>query len=180
MVDYYPRLMAWCERFVEDRNDAQDILQESFLTLWTKYSEKPQEELPSLIFTIARNRCLDWLKHCKVRDSRFEPLPQIGEERLYNYDFGLAADSGYLYDELQVQIDNVLESLPDKCRQVFILSRFNKMKNREIAELLGISVSMVEKHIRKALAAFSQAIDQSTPLLMILVSIWSMTGGPWE
>ena len=62
----------------------------------------------------------------------------------------------------------------------FILSRFNKMKNREIAELLGISVSMVEKHIRKALAAFSQAIDQSTPLLMILVSIWSMTGGPWE
>ncbi|MDE5731497.1 MAG: sigma-70 family RNA polymerase sigma factor [Bacteroidales bacterium] len=71
-------------------------------------------------------------------------------------------------------MDKVLDSLPERCREVFMLSRFKKMKNREIAEHLGISVSMVEKHIRKALNAFTEALNENTPLLFLLVMSWKM------
>lgn len=84
------------------------------------------------------------------------------------------ADSKCIYEELQSQVDKVLDSLPERCREVFILSRFKKMKNREIAEHLGISVSMVEKHIRKALNAFTEALNENTPLLFLLVMSWKM------
>ncbi len=174
VVDYQPRLMAYVSHFVDDRSDAQDILQESFLILWTKYSGNPEREYPKLIFRITRNKCLDYLKHRKIAGSHFEPLPQAGEEKLFNCDFGLGADSKYIYQELQAQVDAVLDSLPEKCREVFMLSRFSKMKNREIAEHLGISVSMVEKHIRKALNAFTEVLNENTPLLWLLVMSWKM------
>lgn len=174
VVDYQPRLMAYVLHFVDDRSDAQDILQDSFLSLWTKYSGNPEREYPKLIFRITRNKCLDYLKHRKIADSHFEPLPPYGDEKLFNYDFGLGADSKYIYQELQSQVDEVLDSLPEKCREVFMLSRFKRMKNREIAEHLGISVAMVEKHIRKALGAFSEALNDNTPLLWLLVLSWEM------
>lgn len=175
VVDYQPRLMAYVSHFVDNRNDAQDVLQECFLILWTKYSGSPSSEYPKIIFRIVRNKCLDYLKHRKVAVSRFEPLPLSGEERLFNLDFGLGgADSKCIYEELQSQVDKVLDSLPERCREVFMLSRFKKMKNREIAEHLGISVSMVEKHIRKALNAFTEALNENTPLLFLLVMSWKM------
>ncbi|MDE7127907.1 MAG: sigma-70 family RNA polymerase sigma factor, partial [Bacteroidales bacterium] len=124
-----------------------------------------------------RNKCLDYLKHKKVTGSRFEPLPLLGEEKLFNLDFGWGgADSKCIYEELQSQVDEVLDSLPERCREVFLLSRFRKMKNREIAEHLGISVSMVEKHIRRALNAFTEALNENTPLLFLLVMSWKMMG----
>ncbi|MCM1177871.1 MAG: RNA polymerase sigma-70 factor [Bacteroidales bacterium] len=175
VVDYQPRLMAYVLHFVDNRSDAQDILQESFITLWTKYLNRSAVEYPQLIFRITRNKCLDYLKHRKVVDSYFEPIRSFGEERLYNCDFGLGgADSRYIYEELQSQVDSILDTLPDKCREVFVMSRFKKMKNREIAEKLGISVSMVEKHIRRGLGAFTEALGDNTPLLWILVMSWEM------
>lgn len=175
VIDYQPRLMAYVSHFVANKNDAQDILQESFLILWTKYPGSSPVDYPKLIFRITRNKCLDYLKHRRVTDRHFEPLPCSGEEKLFNYDFGLGgADSRYIYEELQSQVDEVLDSLPEKCREVFMLSRFKKLKNREIAERLGISVSMVEKHIRKALGAFTEALNENTPLLWLLVMSWKM------
>lgn len=88
VVDYQPRLMAYVSHFVDNRNDAQDVLQECFLILWTKYSGSPSSEYPKIIFRIVRNKCLDYLKHKKVTGSRFEPLPLLGEEKLFNLDFG--------------------------------------------------------------------------------------------
>ncbi len=175
VVDYQPRLMAYVSHFVDNRNDAKDILQDAFLMLWTRYSSCPPDELPKLIFRITRNKCIDYLKHRKVHDSHFESMAAAGEERLYNYDFGLGgADSGYIYEELQSQVNAILSTLPAKCREVFVLSRFKKMKNKEIAEHLNISVSMVEKHIRKALNVFTDALSDSTPLLWLLVMSWKM------
>jgi len=172
VVDYQPRLLAYVEHFVSDGNDARDILQDAFITLWTKYSGKSSGEYPKLIFRITRNKCLDYLKRRKIEDARFEPLPKTGEELLFNCDFGLGADSGYIYEELEAQVEGILDTLPEKCREVFVLSRFKKMKNREIAQHLGISVSMVEKHIRRALGAFTEALNENTPLLWLLVMSW--------
>jgi RNA polymerase sigma-70 factor (ECF subfamily) len=94
----------------------------------------------------------------------------MGEELLYNKDFGLPkTDTPLLYQELQKQVDQVMNSLSPRCREVFSLSRFEHLKNREIAHKLGISISAVEKHIRTALQSFSAALKESGDVYFILM-----------
>ena len=89
-----------------------------------------------------------------VRSPEYVPTGG-GEERLYNLCFSYnEAEYPYLYQELEREIQRITDSLPQRCREVFILSRFQGMKNREIAERLHISLQAVEKHIQKALRIF--------------------------
>lgn len=80
----------------------------------------------------------------------------------------------YLYQELEREIQRITDSLPQRCREVFILSRFQGMKNREIAERLHISLQAVEKHIQKALRIFSEMLGRENSLYTILILLWMM------
>ena len=166
-IDYQLRLTAYARRFVNDLTEAQDLVQDCFMNLWKKHSmyrSIDRQEASMLLFVMARNRCPDHLKHKTIIDQyKFCYRSKIkGEERLYNYDFALNdTERTYLYDELEQQIQVILDSLPDRCREVFVLSRFQGMKNREIAEQLQISHQAVEKHIRKALHIFIEALGRN-------------------
>lgn len=67
-----------------------------------------------------------------------------GEERIYSYDFLSDAEQPCLYEELQREVQKAVDALPDRCREVFRMSRFEGLKNREIAARLGISETAVE------------------------------------
>ena len=105
---------------------------------------------------------------------RIEYLATIeGEERLYYTDFAFDADNKLLYDELQEQIKLVISQLPARCREVFLLSRFTHLKNREIADKLHISTTAVEKHIAKALALFERHFSDKYPVdIYIMILAW--------
>jgi RNA polymerase sigma-70 factor (ECF subfamily) len=70
--------------------------------------------------------------------------------------------------ELENKLNEVLNQLPDRCRQIFVLSRFENKKNKEIAEELDISVKAVEKQITKALSTIRTEMKDYLPLLMFL------------
>ena len=124
-----------------------------------------------------RHRCLNFLKHKRIvreyadrQISRIRPDRRGGEERLYNLCFSYnEAEYPYLYQELEREIQRITDSLPQRCREVFILSRFQGMKNREIAERLHISLQAVEKHIQKALRIFSEMLGRENSLYTILI-----------
>ena len=101
---------------------------------------------------------------------------KVGEERLYNYDFSFAENGHpYLYQELEQQIQRIMDSLPERCREVFLLSRFQGLKNREIAERLHISLHTVERHIQRALRIFAEALEREQSVyLQILILAWLM------
>ena len=83
------------------------------------------------------------------------------------------AEYGLLYDELQQQIKIVIDNLPERCREVFIMSRFKELKNREIADKLQISTTAVEKQIAKALNIFSKHFKDKYPIdVYIMVLAW--------
>ena len=154
---YYPRLRGYASRFVDDEEEVRDLLQESFMHFWEKRDLLKATSVSSLLFVIVRNACFNLIKHKKLADwQSLDNLEDLSAtEDLYCWDFGAAPEHKLLHEELRHQIEEVLSRLPVRCRQVFIMSRFQQLKNKEIAEKLQISTTAVEKHIAKALKAFS-------------------------
>lgn len=175
---YYPRLRGYATRFIADDETVRDILQDTFLKFWEKRHLIEAVSLSSLLFAMVRNACLNYLKHLQlVEQHNLVHLNQIpGEEELYYWDFGLSPEHTLLYKELEEQIELVLNDLPARCREVFEMSRFKKMKNREIADALHISTTAVEKHIAKALARFSEHFKKQYPVdLYITILAWLLS-----
>ncbi len=172
---YYPRLYGYGIRFIGEDDVTRDIIQECFIKIWEKRQLLKAISLSSLLFTMVRNACLNHLKHkAIVEKHQISYLANIrGEERLYNLDFQFDADKKLLYDDLQQQIQTVMANLPERSREVFAMSRFEGLKNREIAEKLGISTTAVEKHISRAIRQFSDHFRAIYPPdVYIMVMAW--------
>ena len=121
------------------------------------------------MFTIVRNNCLNRLKQNKVVETySLNALKETKGESLYIIDFWDSSDKTLLYHELENILNAVIDSLSERCRQVFLMSRQNKMTNSEIANKLGISVKTVEKHITRALKAFDAQISRCLLLYVLL------------
>jgi RNA polymerase sigma-70 factor (ECF subfamily) len=164
--NYYSRLCGYAARFIDDPESVRDIIQECFIKIWERRATLKSISILSLLFTMVRNSCLDYLKHSAiVEQRRIEYLATIeGEEKLYHTDFSCDTEHETLYRELEEQIRCVIDRLPDRCKEVFILSRFEGLKNREIAEKLKISIKAVENHISRALSDFSTRFKKNYPL----------------
>jgi RNA polymerase sigma-70 factor (ECF subfamily) len=95
-------------------------------------------------------------------------------EELYRIDF--IGDEPYLLieKELKIQIETTIHNLPDRCREVFILSRINGLKNREIAEKLDINIKNVERHLNRALQSFRKNFSEEFPIALIVLVIESL------
>ena len=173
--NYYPRLRGYAVRFVADEEVVRDIIQESFLRFWEKRGLIEAVSISALLFAMVRNACLNYLKHLHlVEQHSLEYLKEVdGREELYYWDFNLNPECSLLYKELQQQIRLVMNELPSRCREVFEMSRFKNMKNREIADTLQISTTAVEKHIAKALARFAAHFKDKYPLdVYIAILAW--------
>ncbi len=154
---YYLNLVNYAVRFVTEREVARDLVQDSFAHLWERRGQLRRQDLKALLFTMVRNRCFDYLKHAGVvvRHELEYSARMRGEERLYSYDFLSDAEQPCLLEELQREIQAAVDELPARCREVFMLSRFEGLKNREIASRLGISETAVEKHLSRAVGRLS-------------------------
>lgn len=173
---YYPRLRNYASHFITDVDDVEDIIQDCFVSLWNRRTMLTGISLSSMLFTMVRNGCLNFLKHKAIAQGyNAEELKHIsGSEALYNLDFLGSADEELLYNELRRQIDEVLSNLPERSRQVFVMSRFEGLKNKEIAERLDISVKVVEKHITKSLAMLrKQILRHGNAGLCLLLLYWT-------
>lgn len=171
---YYPRLLNYASHFLADRDEAEDVVQGCFVRLWEGRASLTDVSLQSMLFTMTRNASLNVLKHQAVR-GRFEAAYAKGleeSERLYNYDFYNDAEHSLLMDELRRESAAVMASLSERTQEIFRMSREEGLKNREIAERLGISVKVVERHISRALAAYREAFGAKTYLVLFLLTIY--------
>jgi RNA polymerase sigma-70 factor (ECF subfamily) len=137
-----------------------------FVKLWDDETLTIKHSLNALLFTMVRNNCLQHLEKLKVRNKYLESARlKIQEEELLFY---MEEKTSVIEQELENKLNEVLNQLPDRCRQIFVLSRFENKKNREIAEELDISVKAVEKQITKALSTIRTEMKDYLPLLMFI------------
>ncbi|MDD2595679.1 MAG: RNA polymerase sigma-70 factor [Bacteroidales bacterium] len=145
-VDWFGRLCRFAAGFVYTSEDAENIVQSVFMSIWEKHIPVTiQSAISSYLYTLVKNRCIDYLRHLKVKKEyrdeyrqKMESLEQIGEM------FASEVD-------MERTFKSVIDTLPEKCRNVFMLSRVEGKKYREIAELLSISEKTVENQIAIAL-----------------------------
>ena len=117
---------------------------------------------------MVRNSCLQQLEKQKVKNKYLESTKlNLQEEELRFYS---EEKSSLIEQELEDKLNIVLNNLPVRCRQIFLMSRFENKKNREISEELAISLKAVEKQISKALATMRIEMKDYLTLLMVYLS----------
>ncbi|MCK9412887.1 MAG: RNA polymerase sigma-70 factor [Prolixibacteraceae bacterium] len=164
---YSRPLFYFAAKFVEDEV-AKDIVQDIFVKLWSGHEIIISKSLNSLLFTMVKNSCLQHLEKQKVRSKYIESAKwKLQKKELQFY---MEETTSLIERELEDKLDEVLEGLPERCRQIFMLSRFEHKKYQEIADELDISVKAVEKQVSKALATIRTEMKDYLPLLLYLSS----------
>ncbi|WP_370862678.1 RNA polymerase sigma-70 factor [Parabacteroides faecis] len=150
---YWPRLYAFANIYVINKEAAKEIVQDTFLVLWSqrKYLED-NTCLITYLMVVGRNKCLNYLKSLQLHTI---PIDELNEYTVYQRSnvYVLEDDSLEILitKELAQAIATSLEKLPAQTKEIFMLSRYNGLKNKEIADQLGISTKSVEYHIKNAL-----------------------------
>lgn len=153
----YQRLFNFSFQFTKNEKLSQDIVHEVFLKVWEIRSEITFTAVDALVFKMIRNLCLNHIKHLKVVENKNADIADTRRwEELYRIEFVRDEPFLLIEKELEERINLTLDTLPDKCQEVFVLSRINGLKNKEIANFLNISLKAVEKHMSRALSAFKK------------------------
>lgn len=148
---YYGRLIVHALRFVDTQAEAEDVVGDVFYELWKKIDTVDLDSgMVAYLYRAVTTRALNVLRHKNVAAVRIEMLEVIGERRL---DFIAEDDTerDVESEEIARNIRDAVNELPERCRQIFILSYVNGLKNKEIADAMNISVRTVEAQIYKAL-----------------------------
>lgn len=134
----------------KDIDLAEDILQDAFIKLWDNCATVNYEKSKSFLFTVANNLFLNIKKHEKVVSQHQKNAIKSSNQE--------SPEFVMLEKEFLEKIEKAISDLPEKQKEVFLLSRIEKMKYREIAEMLGISVKAVEKRMHLALLEMKEKI----------------------
>lgn len=151
-LTYFPKVVRFSTEFVLFKEDAENIAQDVFINLWERKDALDYiENMNAYIFKLAKNKCLDYLKR-KLSEEKYATTIQN------NFELELKIQSLDRFDvqamteeNMEKRIQEAIDSLPERCREIFILSRFEGLKYREISERLGVSVNTVENQMSIAL-----------------------------
>jgi len=154
---WYGPLVGTAERMLRDRAVAEELVQDVMLELWRRRETLAADgSAQAYLFQATRNRVLNHLRHLKI-EQRSEPDVR-GESSTTPH-----ADAAVVEEELDVAVQRAVQSLPDRCREVFELSRVHGLKYAEIARQLGISVKTVEAQMGKALRTLRERLAPWLP-----------------
>ena len=154
---WYGPLVGTAERMLQDRAVAEELVQDVMLELWRRRETLAADgSAQAYLFQATRNRVLNHLRHLKI-EQRSEP--EIRGESSSTP----PADADVVQEELSVAVQRAVQALPDRCREVFELSRVHGLKYAEIAQQLGISVKTVEAQMGKALRTLRERLASWLP-----------------
>ena len=169
--DYYQPLCHLSMHYLEDKDEAKGVVQEAFVKLWeVRHELNPDSNLRNFLFTLVKNNCLNILKRRQILLKHHEKIRWM--EMHYQYESMARMGDDYLeFNELKDKIDLSIRNLPIHCRVVFEMSRFEDLKNREIADKLGVTQKTVEAHLTKALKILRNDLKDYLPIIAVITKM---------
>ena len=160
----YRGLCAYASRFV-GIDEAEEIVQDTMMWLWdNKQTLIPGKSIKALLLRIVHNKALNRIKHNNV-------LSRVHQQIEYNLREQFDSPDMYLSTELTELLERALEKLPNNLREVFILSRVERLSYKEIAERLGITVKSVDNRHSRTMKILREELKDYLPLLLFLLDL---------
>jgi RNA polymerase sigma-70 factor, ECF subfamily len=158
---YYDPLCKSVQVFVKHRYIAEEIVQDTFLTLWEeKDSLYIETSWRAFLFRCVHNNCINYLKSNRIQQNHSQA---VQDEIKYHAEITLRNFSETALDmitrnELEAHLDNAIQNLPEQCREIFTLNRFQQLSYQEIAQKLNISINTVKTQMVRALDKLRNAL----------------------
>ncbi len=161
---HYQALCNYACGILKDMDDAEEVVQSIFLKFWEQREEiEINVSLKSYLYRAVHNTCLNRLKHLKIQETYRQ---YVGDYLENSYD---SATDILDKVELESRIEDALEKLPEQCRLIFKMSRFEELKYQEIADRLGLSVKTIENQIGKALKIMRTELSDYLPVVLLMM-----------
>ncbi|MHC1775575.1 MAG: RNA polymerase sigma-70 factor [Lentimicrobium sp.] len=154
------------QKYVKDFDAAREIVQDSFISLWEKRTSiDASRPVKSYLTTVIHHKCHNYLRDNRKFDTNLLQIENLLE---------ISDDSGsdvLVEQELHQAIQSAIDELPEKCREVFLLNRYENLKYQQIADKLSISVKTVEAQMSKALQHMRIKLAGYLTLILSLISL---------
>lgn len=142
----YMPLGMYALRIVGDTDDAEDLVENTFMKAWQAIQDgRDPDNFKSYMYLLVRNECIDFLRKKKIIADISE-IPEAVEETIDT-------------SERDALIWKAIDQLPEKCREIFLLSKRDGLSNEEIAEELGISIKTVKNQMTKAYSRLRESMS---------------------
>lgn len=166
--EFFGTLYSLCSQYLFKREDAEEMVQEAFLKLWEVRSRlNENSNIKNFLYTIAKNNCLNFIRNEQIASSH---LKHYQDELQYNYEALYLLEDDYAgIEELKQRIDEAIEALPLKWKNIFRMSREEELRYQDISKRLGISEKTVEASMTKALKKLRKELKDYLPLISFLI-----------
>ncbi|ALL06191.1 hypothetical protein AQ505_12240 [Pedobacter sp. PACM 27299] len=157
---YWKELYRKANHILQDPDAAVDVLQDVFLSLWQRRAQVDIQVLKPYLHQALRFSVLKAIRKLKTDRQFYERLMEVTTE--------IISENPLLFKEQQQLIQNLIDNLPEDCKQAFLLSREQEMTYKQIANLLNISEKTVEKRISKSLKMIRASLNIETCITILL------------
>lgn len=162
---YYPRLVLFASKYLNNSSDVEDCVLESFSSLWENKGKIENEEyVKSYLYVSVRNKCLNVIRYNKVRN-------MVGIEEVYDIQDDTSVELSVIDSELHAMLLGAIRDLPGEARRVLELSVFEKVKLHEIAEQMDLSLNQVKALKTKALRELKKKLGGKFLVISILFGL---------
>jgi RNA polymerase sigma-70 factor (ECF subfamily) len=163
---YYEPLYFFAGRFVKDRFTAESIVQDIFVKLWEEKEKlNIQTNVKAYLYTSVKNTCLNHIK----RESFFSSI----ENEIEHRDETIKTPREELEEkEIHTAIHNAIDKLPEKCRQIFLMSKYDNLSYKEIAEIQNISINTIKTQLKRAFISLTKSLTYLRSILIFIQFIF--------
>ena len=165
--DLYTPLCRYCMKFVNDLSVAEDIVQDQFVYIWEKGKNLSEYvSIKAYLYKAVKNRSINFIKkNLAGKELTIEDYPQESElSRELNDPAEILENQ-----EIEIIIQKAIQTLPEKCRTVFLMRRHGDMSNKDVAEQLGVSIKTVEAQMTIAIKKLTAYISAHWEFVFVLV-----------
>jgi len=167
---YYRKTFLFAKSYVHNSWAAEDIASGALISLWESVGKYEVHHPLTFLFSIVKNKSIDYLRHELTHQEALATMSEVGLREINNRIATLeACDPEKIYsEEVKTIVESTLNALPEKTKEIFLMSRFQNLTKEEIASALGITTKGVDYHITKALKSLRITLKDYLPVFYFL------------
>ncbi|MDI9861968.1 RNA polymerase sigma-70 factor [Flectobacillus rhizosphaerae] len=161
---YWSKLYAYAYNRLRDKETCEEIIQEVFVSLWAnRKTTKIESSVSGYLYQAVKFQMLNFMKSAEVRNNYLAQFSHFRDQL-----FDDSNNESIAFNELRMMLEKSMSDLPEKCQEVFRMSRVQHLSIQEIAQQLNISHKTVENHLTKALKHLREDLGDFLILMVVL------------